>query len=186
MTILGLVLVTVLSLGYAGYAALTPSGVHTTTAQQTVTNTQNAYILQTQVTTSTSIFTTTMTVAYNSGQNVYGQGPYCDFYGCYMSQGNGYTPCQATGTGNAVQCYGYLYDGGSGCTELSVWTNDPAYHRAGVSYVHYRLQNLPSNYPAMGTWVHVTGQLYLGNDTISTMSGASCPNSYINVNSISA
>jgi hypothetical protein len=108
--------------------------------------------------------------------------PYNDFASCYYN--NVCNPTQATcgspSNDGTTQCVGYLYQDSNGCVELVT----PVYGASGVlSYQYYTLQKLPATYPAIGTWVSVTGQLYLGNNVSPT--GASCPGNYINVSSIS-
>jgi hypothetical protein len=86
--------------------------------------------------------------------------------------------CQATS--GQVQCVGYLYQDPNSCVVLVI----PVYSSIGlVSYQYYTLQKLPSSYPAIGTWVSVTGQLSQGTNFSST--GAACPGNYINTASIS-
>ena len=86
--------------------------------------------------------------------------------------------CQASS--GQVQCVGYLYQDPNSCVVLVI----PIYSSIGlVSYQYYTLQKLPSTYPAIGTWVSVTGQLNTGNNFSST--GAGCPGNYINIASIS-
>src|SRR5271166_5391487 len=85
----GLVLVTLLSLAFAGYSALNPHTV-TVTQQQIQTNTQSVYFVQTQAVTSVSTATSVVTLT-NSAPNGYGYGNYgnygnyqpCYYYGCY-------------------------------------------------------------------------------------------------------
>ena len=108
--------------------------------------------------------------------------PYNDFASCYYN--NVCNPTQATcgspSSDGTTQCVGYLYQDPNGCVELVT----PVYGASGVlSYQYYTLQKLPPTYPAIGTWVSVTGQLYSGSNVSPT--GASCPGNYINVSSIS-
>ena len=99
IAIVGLVIVTLLSLAFAGYTVLTPHGA-TVTQQQLVTNTQNVYTTQTQTvmaqTTATSLTTMTGPV-----QNGYGNNQLCGYYGCYYYPGSGYY--------NYPSNYGYYY-----------------------------------------------------------------------------
>ena len=194
-----LVLVAVLSVGFAGYLGLNQHAV-TVTNQQFITNTQSIYSFQTvvSVSTATSITTTTNTVANGYGNGNYGNYLACGYYGCYQGPGysyyypgyyNGYyahyQPCQPTGPNNTVTCSGYLYQPQSGCTVLVV----PAINNPYPSYAttnvneYYSLQNLPSNMPAIGTWVTVSGQLYQGYN--ASPNGNACPGNFINVSSIS-
>jgi len=205
--VIALVLVALVSLGFAGYTALNP---HTTTVteQQMVTNTQTVSSVQMQTVTLAST-ATSMTTVTNSQAGVspygYGYGSYyypCDYYGCYYQSpgyyynypgyynyGYGYygynPPCQSTGSNNNVTCSGYLNQASNGCTLLAIPTSNnpyPSYATTGV-FEYYALHNMPSNAPSTGSWVTVTGQLYQGYNTAS--SGASCPNNYINVSSVS-
>lgn len=174
---IGIALVAILSLGVAGYTTLTPHSA-TVTEQQQLTNTENFYTTQTQ--TLTSISTVTSSVATNAAINLNGGGPAyyqtCGYYGCYPAQGYTYTPCSSTGTSNTVTCYGYLIQNGKGCVQVSVPTTDPDYWRSGIWWVHYKLQNLPSSYPSIGSWVNVTGQLNISNTSMSANSASCSPN----------
>ena len=200
--VVGLALVALLSLGFAGYMALNPHTV-TVTEQQVVTNTQNLYSVQTQTVTFSNTMTsaTTITATPPTG---YGYGPgsyqmcnyyYYYYYGCNQSPGYyyyypgyyygyaNYQPCQYTGSGSSVTCSGYLYEANNGCTLLVVPASNnpyPSYATTNV-YEYYALHNLPSNTPSTGTWVTVSGVLYQGGNTASN--GASCPTNYIIVNS---
>jgi len=198
--IVGLVLVALLSLGFAGYLALNPHTV-TVTQQQMVTNTQSFYSVQVQTATVASTATSFTTVT-NSQPSNYGYGNYqaCgyySYYGCYQSPWYYYYPgyyygypsnypaCQPTGYANNVTCSGYLYQANNGCTLLVVPTTNNPYPSYATTYVYeyFSLHNLPSNPPATGSWVSVSGQLYQGYNTAPN--GASCPSNYINVSSIS-
>lgn len=92
--IIGLLLVAILSLGFAGYTALNPH-VNTVTQQQFLTNTQSVYSTQIQTVTSVTQVTiaTTTTKVAATGNGV-GVGPgyyqYCSVYGCMYSPGQGY------------------------------------------------------------------------------------------------
>src|SRR5208282_4363306 len=110
--------------------------------------------------------------------------PYNNYASCYYN--NVCNPvqvaCGLTGNNGTVQCVGYLYQSpnANGCVELVT----SVYSAYGISsYQYYTLQKLPSSYPAIGTWVSVTGQLYQGSNVSPT--GAACPGNYINVISIS-
>ena len=192
----GLVLVALLSLAFAGYTALNPHTV-TVTQQQMLTNTQSLYFVQTQAVTSVSTATSFITLT-SAAPNGYGYGNYqgCYYYGCYQGPGyyysypgyygygNYYSPCQSTGSSGSVTCSGYLYQAQNGCTLLAISTTNNPYPSYATTYVYeyYSLHNLPSNTPASGTWVTVSGQMYQGYNT--SPNGNSCPNNYINVNSI--
>ena len=107
---------------------------------------------------------------YNYGANCY--------YNNNCPQSLVVNSCQASS--GQVQCVGYLYQDPNSCVELVI----PVYSVYGVvSYQYYTLQNLPASYPAIGTWVSVTGQLFQGSNVSPT--GAACPGNYINVSSIS-
>lgn len=207
--LVGLALVAVLSLGFAGYMAMNPHAV-TVTQQQVITNTQSQFSIQTQTVTTANTITsvTTVTNIPPTGYNGYGYGNYqsCGYYGCYQSPGyyysspgyyngyyNGYPyygygyypPCQPTGTNGNVTCSGYLYDAQNGCTLLAVYNTSNPYpsYATGNVIEYYTLQHLPSSTPPPSTWITVTGQLYQGYNTASN--GASCPTNYIVVSSIS-
>ena len=194
----GLVLVAILSLAFAGYTILNPHTV-TVTQQQMLTNTQSLYFVQTQAVTSVSTATSYITLT-SAVPNGYGYGNYqgCYYYGCYQGPGyyysypgyysgyygNYYSPCQSAGSYASVTCSGYLYQAQNGCTLLVIPTTNNPYPSYATTYVYeyYTLHNLPSNTPATGTWVTVSGQMYQGYNT--GPNGNSCPNNYINVNSI--
>ena len=198
---MGLALVAILSLAFAGYAATNPHTV-TVTQQQMLTNTQSVYSVQTQtqtVTTANTVTSVTTASSIQLGGYGYGNYGYCGYYGCYSSPGyyypwysgyyNGYygysPPCQPTGSNGAVTCSGYLYQAQNGCTLLVVSTTSnpyPSYATGNVNE-YYTLHNLPSSTPQPGSWITVNGQLYQGYNTASN--GASCPNNYIKVSSIS-
>jgi len=197
----GLVLVALLGLGFAGYTALNPHTI-TVTQQQLLTNTQSVYVVQTETVTSVSTATSVTTLANPGYGNGYGGYVGCGYYGCYQAPGYyypgygyyypgyyanyaTYQPCQPTGSNNMVTCSGYLYRAQSGCVILVVSaTNNPypSYATTNVNE-YYSLQNLPSNTPALGSWVTVNGQLSQGYNT--SPNGSSCPLNYINVSSIS-
>jgi len=201
--IVGLVLVAVLALAFAGYSALNPYTV-TVTQPEMVTNTQNLYSVQLQTATIGST-TTSITTVTSLQPNGYGYGGFqaCGYYnynGCYQPPGyyynnpgyyygygyySDYPACQFTGTANNVTCSGYLYQTSNGCTLLAVPTTNNPYPSYATTYVYeyYSLHNLPSNTPPTGTWVTVSGQLYQGYNAAAN--GASCPTSFIVVNSIS-
>ena len=92
--IIGLVLVAILSLGFAGYTAMNPR-VNTVTQQQFLTNTQSVYSTQIQTVFSVSqvtIATTTTNVAAIGNGVGLGSGyyQYCSPYGCMYPPGPGY------------------------------------------------------------------------------------------------
>jgi hypothetical protein len=179
LTVTGAALVAILSLGYAGYTMSTLH-VATVTQQQYLTNTQNFYNTETQTVTATNTITTAVAVT-NNAINLNGGGPgyyqTCGYYGCYPAQGETYTPCTPVGSGsNTVTCYGYLIQNQNGCTQISVRTTDPDYWRSGIQYVHYALQNLPAQYPPIGSWVDITGQLTITDTSITVANSACSPN----------
>jgi len=119
--------------------------------------------------------TSVETVQVNSNNN------YMNYANCHFNNNCDqiYNYCHSPSSNSQAQCVGYLYQDPNGCVELVI----PVYSAYGaVSYLYYTLQNLPASYPAIGTWVSVTGQLSQGNNFSST--GASCPGNYINVASI--
>lgn len=109
-------------------------------------------------------------VSANSYPNQYGCYPYCN--------SNTYT-CQSN-SGAPSTCSGYLYQDPNGCVELAI----PVYSPYGIlSFQYYTLQGLPASHPAIGAWVTVTGQVYLGPN--QGPNGVACPGNYITVSSIS-
>ena len=206
--VIGLVLVALLALGFAGYIAMNPHAT-TITQEQLVTNTQSIYNTETQTVTSIEQLNQVVTVTqmintvYGYGNGYFPNQP-CSQYGCYPSYnynpppyGSGYyyngywygydsygnyaSPCQSSGSNNTVTCQGFMYQAPNGCTELVIPIEN-AYIPESPSYQFYTLHNLPSNIPAAGTWITVTGQMYRGANTASN--GAACPGNYINVASI--
>jgi len=203
--IVGLVLVAILSLGYAGYTSLNPH-IMTITQQQLVTNTRSLYSTQTITTSSTATGSTTITSISTSTTTVqpaYGFGyyPYYPYYQypSYQNCGNycpppgssylyNYDTCNLSYASytvppsiNTFRCYGYLYQDSSGCTVLMVPITNPYYLESPV-YQYLTLHNMPSNAPPMGSWVTVTGQVYQGHN--AGPSGAACPLNYIDITSI--
>jgi hypothetical protein len=119
--------------------------------------------------------TSVETVQVNSNNN------YLNYANCHYNNNCDqiYNYCHSPSSNSQAQCVGYLYQDPNACVELVI----PVYSVYGVvSYQYYTLQGLPASYPAIGTWVSVTGQLNQGNNFSST--GASCPGNYINVASI--
>ncbi len=200
--IVGLVLVAILSLGFAGYSTMNPHTM-TYTQQQLLTNTQSIVNTQTVVSTSTNLVTSVQTVTqtttngYPNGYNQYMQQN-CPSYACgspppyypnynyygpsyYYNNYQGYLPPCMTQSAynNTVTCSGYLYQDPKQCTMIVIPIYSPYQYNV---YQYYTLQHTPSNLPAMGTWVTVTGQLHQGSNTSPT--GAACPGNYINVTSL--
>jgi len=183
---IALIILTVFSLLVAGYSTVTPH-VTTLTQQQLVTNTQTLHSTSTTMNTGTQIITSVTTITntkspagYYGYCNVYGCSPYVappGYYnfGCYSSG-----PYSVTGN-NTVQCSGYLYMDGNGCTDLLV-PIDNGYTNNVQQY--YYLRNLPASHPPMGSWVTVTGELNQQGDNAGPKGGA-CPTSSIIVSSIS-
>jgi hypothetical protein len=168
--------------------ALSPHIV-TVTQQQLLTNTQSVYSVETQTVTTASTATslTTVTTVLPGGYG-YGNNQWPGYYyypGYYYGSYGYYPPCQYTGSSSPSTCYGYLYEAQNGCTLLVVPTTSNPYPSYATGWVleYFTLHNLPSNTPALGSWVTVTGQLYQGYNTASN--GASCPTNYIVVSSIS-
>lgn len=93
--------------------------------------------------------------------------------------GTYYTTCQQ-GPGNWIQCSGSLLQFPRGCVVLGFLVSSG--YTTATQY--YTLQNLPSSYPSVGSWVVVAGDLYSGFN--ASPSGAACPGNYINVTSIQA
>lgn len=118
-----------------------------------------------------SPLTTVTQTAQVYPSSYYGYGPCfsCDY---------DYNLCQSS-NGATTQCSGFLYQDRNGCVEIVIPVNSPI---AGQVYQYYTLQNLPSTYPLMGSWVTVTGQIYQGHNTAPN--GAACPGNYINVTTI--
>jgi hypothetical protein len=174
--------VAILALGFAGYTVLNPH-VTTVTEQQLFTITLSVYSTQTQTVTSVSQVTQVVTVT--NTQPVAGSGLKGYYNGAYYGYWNGnfYPPCQTSGYGNTVACSGYLFQAQNGCTVLVIPIANPGWYSGSFVYQYYTLRNLPSNIPANGSWVTISGQLYQEANTSST--GASCPGNYINVTSIS-
>jgi len=124
-----------------------------------------------------ALATTAVTVQVNSSNPV----PYANCYANYNCN-QVYNYCRATSDPSMMQCTGYLYKDPNGCVELVSSVYSP-YGFVSHPYQYYTLQKLPASYPAIGTTVTVTGQLFQGSNFSST--GASCPGNYINVSSIS-
>jgi len=173
--VIGVSLLAILSLGYAGYSIMNPHTM-TVTGQQYITNLQTGTTTITTVTTLNNQVTQTVTgTATAANEQAYQMGCVTG-YGCNWPYN--YDACWGTGQGNDVACDGYLTQSANGCVELAVPTDtveQPAYN-------HYALQNLPSAYPPIGSWVVVKGQLFQGPNSAST--GAACPTNYISVTSI--
>ena len=204
--VVGLVLVALLSLGFAGYTSLN-SHTNTITRQQMLTSAQTVSSVQLQTVTvsvTQTAYATAVgsTITLSGGGNGYAYGNYqvCSYYGCYYQNpgyyyypgnyyGYGYygyyPPCQNTGSADNVSCQGYVTRDSYGCTLLAITTTSNPYpsYATGLMLEYYTLQNLPANPPQSGAWVTVTGQLYQGYN--ASPSGASCPTNYIVVSSIS-
>jgi len=204
--IIGVILIALIGIAFAGYTTLTPHTM-TVTQQQFVTNTQSVYNTQTitamstltpVATSSVASMTSTENVATTSSATVtgastimvtqagYGYGfANCGPSGCYPSSLGAYgTMCQSLNqNGTLQQCSGYLYQpSNGGCMKLAIPYINPDVLET-TAYVYYTLQNLPSSIPPTGSWVTVTGQVY-SSYTIAS-SGNSCGGSYIQVQSIS-
>lgn len=179
---IALILLTIFSLLVIGYSTFTPN-VTTLTQQQLVTNTQKfqSTIVNFGTQTVTSITTVTNTnlpAGYYQYCNVYSCSPYTSpggyNFGCYPS-----VPYSVIGN-NTVQCSGYLYMDGSGCTDLLVPIDDGFTNHIQQ---YYYLLNLPAFHPSIGSWVTVKGQLIQQGS--STGPNGACPASSIIVSSIS-
>ena len=207
VAVIGLAVVALLSLAFAGYSILNPYTV-TVTQQQLLTNTQSITLVETQTITVASTWTSVQTVTKTLPASGYGNGyGACIYYGCnqppyypgyypgyyygnywYYRGYHGYggnPPCQYTGSYNNVTCSGYLDEASNGCTLLVVPTTNNPYPSYATTYVYeyFTLHNLPANTPSNGAWITVNGQLYQGYNAAS--GGASCPENYILVSSIS-
>ena len=191
--IIGLLAITVLSLGFAGYTSLNPHSV-TVTQQQFFTNFQTQYSTQTitSVSAVTSVSTVTAaSVASNQAVTVtspgygYGYSQYynCGMYGCTAPSLGAYgSLCQSTGQNSTVQCSGILSTPGNGCTQLAIPYTNPDILES-TAYQFYTLRNAPSTLPSAGSWITVTGTL--GQGFNPGTNGAVCPADYINVVSVS-
>jgi len=180
--VIGLALLAILGVGYASYSAMNPHTV-TITGQQIVTNTQFGTTTLTSIATANSYATQTVTGNPSGASGTSGTaqqlncGNGSSSYGCNWPYT--YDACQGTGQGTNVACDGYLLQGPNGCVELAVPTDtvqQPAYD-------HYSLQNLPSSYPPIGSWVVVKGQLSLVSSN-NTSDSTICPANSIAVTSI--
>ena len=148
--IIGVALLAILSLGFAGYSAMNPHTM-TVTGQQYVTNTQFGTVTATATQTVNSQVMQTVAVGAavsgngNTNGNAYQMncGPDQYSYGCNWPYT--YDACQGTGVGNGVTCDGYLLQGPNGCVELAVPTDTVQQ----PPYDHYALQGLPSSFPPM-------------------------------------
>jgi hypothetical protein len=100
----------------------------------------------------------------------------------WYNNGNYYTTCLPV-PGNLTQCSGNLIINPNGCVLLGFLVgNGFGNNIITTATQYYTLQNLPSSYPPIGSWVTVTGQLHQGPNTGPT--GAACPGNYITVTSI--
>lgn len=171
-----LIIVTVLSLAFAGYTTFNPR-VTTITQQHFVTNTSTFVSIGTQTVASvTTVIYTSLPAGWYC-YTPYNCGPYVTppgyYFGCYQS------PPYITANGNIVQCSGYLYTDGNGCVDLVVRTDN------GLSnniLQYYYLQNLPVSHPPIGSWVTVTGIIIQQGNNMGP--NGACPTSSINVISI--
>jgi len=199
--VIGLALIAILSLAFAGYTSLNPHTA-TVTQQQLVTNTQSIYNTQTQTVTAlstatpvatseTTVITATtasmvsVSTATTASVVYVTPGAYngCGASGCFSPGLGAYgSMCQSTNQNGTVQCSGYLYGLSGGCEKLAIPYINPDVLET-TAYVYYTLQNLPPNSPPTGSWVTVTGQLYQVPSFWS--SGEACSGSYIQVTSIS-
>lgn len=189
VAIIGLIVIAVLSLGFAAYASLNPA-VTTVTQQEFLTNTQNEYVSQTVTSISTVTSLTTVTAAAANGYSAIPGPGYigsgysnCGFYGCSPPSLGAYgSLCQSPSGNSTVQCSGYLSEPGNGCIQLAIPYTNPDFLES-TAYQFYTLRNAPSTLPSPGSWITVTGQL--GQGFTVGLNGAACPGNYINVSSIS-
>lgn len=199
--IIGLIIIAIISLAFAGYTTLNPQTT-TLTQQQLLTNTQSIYNTQTVTTVSTvtsaaASMPTTSVASTVSIANIVSStatasiifvtpGGYsgCGTSGCYSPGLGAYgSMCQTTNQNGTAQCSGYLYEpSNGGCVKLAIPYINPDVLET-TAYIYYTLQNLPPSHPPIGSWVTVTGQVY----QVSTFStpGETCAGSYIQVTSIS-
>lgn len=179
----GIIIVVIVGLAYAGNS-VSPLSTHvmTVTQQQFMTNTQDIYSTQTEVVTNIQTLVERSVATVTSGLPA-GYYQYCNYYNCnpYPAPPGYYKlGCYSTGAMNTIQCYGYMYEDSNGCVDLLVPV-DNGYTNQIQQY--YNLQNLPSSYPSLGSSVTVTGQLFHGHN--AGPNGGACPDSYIDVTSIS-
>ncbi len=191
---IGLALIAVLALAFAGYTLLNPQSV-TITQQQVLTNTQSVFNTQTvtSVSTVTSLTTATTTATSNGfvnpGSMFYQNYQNCGYYGCYYQP----TPqpayasvsqiCQSTGQNDTVQCSGYFFMPSGACPELAIPYINPAIMET-QGYLYVTLYNLPANHPAPGAYVTVTGHPSQG-FTAGPAGEQACTDNTITVTSIS-
>jgi len=181
LTVAGLI-----SVGLLGLLALPTGGFASGTPLQA----QTTYTI---VTTSGSFYGTSGQLECSPTGCVYVPGPsqypvnpqtpryYNGVYYAYVNDAY-YPPCPANITDHMVSCSGFVYEAPTGCTELVVVIAN-AYIRESYSYQYYTLHNLAFNSTINGQFVTVSGELFQGPNNSAT--GASCPGSYINVQSIS-
>jgi hypothetical protein len=212
--LVGLALVAILSLGFAGYVALNHNAV-TVTQQQLVTNTQSLFSVQTQTVTTANTITSVATVT-NSQPSGSGYGNYqsCGYYGCYPSNGyypgyyynypgyyygynngyyNGYyrgyyvqsPACQPTGNYGNVTCSGYLYQASNGCTLLAVSTTSNPYPSYATGDVIEYYTLQHLPSSTPQAGSWITVNGQLYQGYNTASNGASCPTNYIVVSSIS-
>lgn len=188
-TVVGLIVVVLLSLGFVAYASTNPH-VMTVTQQQYLTSIENQY--STQTVTGVSTVTTISTLTASSGSayavNTVFAYPWsgyynCGAYGCSPPSLGAYgNLCQPTGQNSTVNCSGYLSEPDDGCVQLAIPYNNPDLLES-TAYLFYTLRNVPSALPPAGSWITVTGQL--GNGYTPGSNGAACPGNYINISSVS-
>jgi len=186
LAVVGMVLVIILSVVFAGYNVLN-NRMAPVTQNLLVTNTTNLYTTQTQTVMSIGAITTVTTMTRTSFTGFgYGNYAVCMINGCpdqNPAVNSNYNTCQSSGPNSEAKCYGYLEEGSGGCVVLAVPLIDPYNSSPYIVYQYYTLHNLPSSYLPSGAWVTVTGQLYQGYTTSAT--SAACPNNnVINVTSI--
>ena len=100
----------------------------------------------------------------------------------WYNNGTYYTTCLPL-PGNLIQCSGHLLQSANGCVILGFLVGNGIQNNIVTTATqYYTLQNLPSTYPPLGSWVMVTGQLHQGPN--SSPSGGACPGNYITVTSI--
>jgi hypothetical protein len=144
--IVGLILVALVSLVFAGYNILSPRTL-TVTQQQLVTNTQNLYATQTQTVISQATATSLTTVT-SIIPSAYGNGQVCGYYGCYYYPSSGYYPSN--------QGY-YYYNNGNYYYPGSAYYSNYPYYYYGYYHGYY---SPPCQSSASDGNVSCSGYLY--------------------------
>jgi hypothetical protein len=164
IAIIGLILVTLLSLAFAGYTVLNQHAA-IVTQQQLVTNTQNVYTTQTQTVTSQTTATSLTTITNTNG-NGYGSYQVCGYYGCYYYPGSGYY--------NYPSNQGYYYYNNGYYPGNVYYSNYPMYY-----YGYYNGNYLPPC-QSTGSSYNVTcsGYIYQAGNGCTVLSIPTISNPY--------